>query len=125
MHSLRMPQVSGLIKSVFGLSSAVLSVLFSGLFGAEHVDKFLLLLSVGVPALGLVSSVPLNVVPTKHLSYAVERAQGVRKKRRSVDGPRAAVVLSIDGFVIQLSSRIFAMRYSGGLILRDEWMFSS
>ena len=71
-------QVSGLIKSVFGLSSAVLSVLYTGLFGGEHVGRFLLLLSVGVPLLGMVSSVPLNLVPAKHLSYAVERAQGVR-----------------------------------------------
>lgn len=71
-------QVSGLIKSVFGLSSAILSVLYSGLFGGEHVGKFLLLLSVGVPVLGLASSIPLNVVPNKHLSYAIERAQDVR-----------------------------------------------
>lgn len=71
-------QVSGLIKSVFGLSSAVLSVLYTGLFGAENVGRFLLLLSVGVPLLGMVSSVPLNLVPAKHLSYAIERAQGVR-----------------------------------------------
>lgn len=71
-------QVSGLIKSVFGLSSAVLSVLYTGLLGAEHVGRFLLLLSVGVPLLGMVSSVPLNLVPAKHLSYSIERAQGVR-----------------------------------------------
>lgn len=71
-------QVSGLIKSVFGLSSAVLGVMYAGLFGGEHVGRFLMLLSVGVPILGLVSSVPLNVVPAKHLSYALERAQGVR-----------------------------------------------
>lgn len=42
------------------------------------MGRFLMLLSVGVPILGLVSSVPLNVVPAKHLSYALERAQGVR-----------------------------------------------
>ncbi|CAM9554235.1 unnamed protein product, partial [Laminaria digitata] len=70
-------KVSGLIKSVFGLSSAVLSVLYTGLLGAEHVGRFLLLLSVGVPLLGMVSSVPLNLVPAKHLSYSIERAQGV------------------------------------------------
>lgn len=66
-----------MIKSIFGLSSAVLSVLYAGLFGAFHVGRFLLLLSVGVPLLGVVSSIPMNVVPAKHLSYATERAQGV------------------------------------------------
>lgn len=76
-------QVSGLIKSVFGLSSAVLSVLYTGIFEAENVGRFLLLLSVGVPLLGMVSSVPLNLVPAKHLSYAIERAQGVRSVWRT------------------------------------------
>lgn len=70
-------QVSGMIKSIFGLSSAVLSVLYAGLFGASDVGKFLLLLSVGVPVLGMLSSIPINLVPAKHLGYATERAQGV------------------------------------------------
>lgn len=48
------------------------------------MGKFLLLLSVGVPVVGTVSSVPLNVIPPRHLSYAVERAQGVRIRRRTV-----------------------------------------
>ena len=74
---LSVPQVSGMIKSIFGLSSAVLSVLYAGLFGASGVWKFLLLLSVGVPLLGALSSIPMNVVPAKHLAYATERAQGV------------------------------------------------
>eukprot|EP00903_Cladosiphon_okamuranus_P007037 g6842.t1 len=71
-------KVSGMIKSIFGLSSAVLSVIYVGLFGGSHVGRFLLLLSVGVPLLGVVSSIPLNVVPAKNLSYATERAQGVK-----------------------------------------------
>lgn len=68
-----------MIKSIFGLSSAVLSVLYAGLFGASGVGRFLLLLSVGVPVLGMLSSVPMNVVPAKHLAYATERAQGVSR----------------------------------------------
>lgn len=74
-------QVSGFIKSIFGLSSAVLSVLNAGLFGAAGVGKFLLLLSLGVPLLGALSSIPLTTVPAKHLGYATERAQGVRTAR--------------------------------------------
>lgn len=70
-------QVSGVIKSIFGLSSAVLSVLYAGLFGSSSVGKFLLLLSVGVPILGMLSSIPMSYIPAKHLSYATERAQGV------------------------------------------------
>lgn len=70
-------QISGMMKSIFGLSSAVLSVLYAGLFDASNVGKFLLLLSVGVPLLGAISSVPLNIVPAKHLSYATEKVQGV------------------------------------------------
>ncbi|CAN0245804.1 unnamed protein product, partial [Ectocarpus fasciculatus] len=70
-------QVAGAIKSIFGLSSAVLSVLYAGLFGSTRVGMFLLFLSIGVPILGTISSVPINVVPPKHLSYATERAQGV------------------------------------------------
>lgn len=80
-------QVSGMIKSIFGLSSAVLSVLYAGLFGASGVGRFLLLLSVGVPLLGALSSIPMNVVPAKHLAYATERAQGVShclSKQRAV-----------------------------------------
>lgn len=70
-------KVAGLIKSVFGLSSAILGVLYAGFFDSTRAGKFLLLLSVGVPILGILSSIPLNVVPAKHLSYALERAQGV------------------------------------------------
>ncbi len=66
-----------MIKSIFGLSSAVLSVLYAGLFGASGVGKFLLLLSVGVPFLGILSAIPMNDIPARHLSYATERAQGV------------------------------------------------
>lgn len=72
-----MVQVSGVIKSIFGLSSAVLSVLYTGLFGSSGVGKFLLLLSVGVPILGVLSAIPMNIIPAKHVSYATERAQGV------------------------------------------------
>ncbi|CAM9918055.1 unnamed protein product [Scytosiphon promiscuus] len=75
-------KVSGFIKSIFGLSSAVLSVLYAGLFGAYGVGKFLLLLSVGVPLLGALSSIPLTAVPDKHLGYATERAQGVEPRMK-------------------------------------------
>ncbi|CAM9915414.1 unnamed protein product [Ectocarpus sp. 12 AP-2014] len=70
-------KVAGAIKSIFGLSSAVISVLYAGLFGSVGVGRFLLFLSIGVPLVGTISSVPINVVPHKHLSYATERAQGV------------------------------------------------
>jgi hypothetical protein len=36
-------QICGMLKSVLGLSSAVLAVLFQGLFGAGHVIAFLML----------------------------------------------------------------------------------
>ncbi|CAM9126721.1 unnamed protein product [Choristocarpus tenellus] len=70
-------KVSGIIKSIFGLSSAVLGVLYIGLFGGTGVAKFLEILSVGVPLLGVISMIPLNVVPQKHLSYMLEISQGV------------------------------------------------
>lgn len=86
-----------MIKSIFGLSSAVLSVLYAGLFGASGVGRFLLLLSVGVPLLGALSSIPMNVVPAKHLAYATERAQGVsrclRKQRDSSANLGASYIL--------------------------------
>lgn len=76
-----MAQVSGLIKSVFGLSSAVLSVFYSGLFGGRNVEDLLLFLSMAVPTLATISSIPLNLVPDRHIPYAVERAQGVSISR--------------------------------------------
>ncbi|CAM9499457.1 unnamed protein product [Pylaiella littoralis] len=86
-------KVAGMMKSIFGLSSAVLSVLYAGLFNASDVGKFLLLLSVGVPLLGAISSIPLNVVPTKHLSYATERFQRVEPRMKPFYNWFAAVVL--------------------------------
>lgn len=41
------------------------------------MDGFLLFLCMAVPTLATISSVPLNLVPEKHIPYAVERAQGV------------------------------------------------
>lgn len=91
-----MLQVSGMMKSIFGLSSAVLSVLYAGLFDASNVGKFLLLLSVGVPVLGAISSVPLNVVPAKHLSYATERIQMVSQQTKQCDVGYTAVKDMLD-----------------------------
>ncbi|CAM9204694.1 unnamed protein product [Discosporangium mesarthrocarpum] len=70
-------KVSGIIKCVFGLSSAVLGVLYLGLLGGNDASKFLGFLSIGVPLAGLMTTIPLNVVPQKHVSYALERCQGV------------------------------------------------
>eukprot|EP00752_Nemacystus_decipiens_P011283 g10026.t1 len=95
-------KVSGMIKSIFGLSSAVLSVLYAGLFGGSGVGRFLLLLSVGVPLLGALSSIPMNVVPAKHLGYATERAQGVKPRMKPFYVWFAAVTLFLVAAVTPL-----------------------
>lgn len=71
-------KVCGLLKSLMGVSSAILAVLFEGLFGGDEVVAFLLFLGVLLPVMGALTAVPLNVVPSEHLSYAVEYTQGVQ-----------------------------------------------
>ncbi|KAG5191636.1 Nodulin-like-domain-containing protein [Tribonema minus] len=70
-------KICGLLKSILGLSSAILAALFQGLFGEERVITFLFVIGSVLPTAALIAAVPFNVVPAAHLSYVVEAAQGV------------------------------------------------
>mmetsp|Transcript_9409 Transcript_9409/g.14191 ORF Transcript_9409/g.14191 Transcript_9409/m.14191 type:complete len:545 (+) Transcript_9409:168-1802(+) len=69
-------KICGFVKSMAGLSSAVLAALFTGFFSDDKPISFLILLVFIVPLFGIISSIPMNVVPASHLSYQVELLQG-------------------------------------------------
>ncbi|CAN0078167.1 unnamed protein product, partial [Phaeothamnion confervicola] len=69
-------KISGVIKCIFGLSSAVLGMVYEGLFGGADPASFLLTLSILVPLLGGATAVLVNLLPPAHAAgYALERAQ--------------------------------------------------
>ena len=84
--------VTGLLKSFYGLSGAILTAFFFGFFNNDPLG-FVLFLAVGLSAFGLVVIGFLNVLPSSYLSLQLEPGDEV--KRRFQRGGMLVVALGI------------------------------
>lgn len=112
-------KVSGLTKSMVGLSSAVLSALYSGFFSSQHPFAFLMFLSLLLGGLGLLCATLMNAVPPLHsVSYEIELKQGISPKFSPILGWYFALLALVIAFAsLEATGTPVPAPYAGSIVM--------